>query len=55
MRARALKVDAFGNLSVSPQPAAATAVTSSSGNQANANAVATLAGVANKTTYISGL
>lgn len=35
-------------------PAGATPVTSSSGNVANANAVATLAGVAGKTTYCTG-
>lgn len=35
-------------------PAGATAVVASSGNVANAQAVATLAGAANMTTYISG-
>ena len=36
-------------------PPGSTVITSSSGNQANANAVATLAGVANKTTYLQGV
>lgn len=35
-------------------PAGATPITASSANQANANAVATLAAAAGKTTYISG-
>lgn len=39
---------------VSPYPYLSTPVTNSSGNVANASAVATLAGTANKTTYITG-
>ena len=38
-----------------PQPAASTALTSSSGNVAAATATATLAGAAGQTTYLSGL
>jgi hypothetical protein len=40
--------------SLPPYPGAATAITASSANQANANAVATLAAVSGKTTYITG-
>lgn len=39
---------------VSDYPVGATPITNSSGNVANASAVATLSGVANKTTYIAG-
>lgn len=39
---------------VSAYPSGATAITADSGNQANANAVATLAAVSGKTTYITG-
>ena len=38
-----------------PFPSGATAITGASGNVANTNAVATLAGVSAKTTYICGL
>lgn len=38
----------------SPYPSGATAINAASGNVANANAVATLAAVAGKTTYITG-
>lgn len=41
-------------LFINPYPLGATPLTASSGNVANASAVATLAGTANKTTYISG-
>ncbi len=47
-------VDAGGNLSLSSIPGGATTVIGSSGNVANASAVATLAGTAGKTTYITG-
>lgn len=57
--------NSFGNLRMgtsrqllmdrmSPYPYLSTPVTNSSGNVANASAVATLAGVASKTTYITG-
>lgn len=53
-----LATDANGNLKVAAAsgglPSGAVAVTSSSGNVANASAVATLAAAAGKTTYISG-
>src|SRR6185312_15807009 len=45
---------AFPVASSSPYPTGATPITADSGNQANANAVATLAAVAGKTTYITG-
>ena len=49
-------VDLSGNQRVAPTPypSAATPETASSGNQANANAVATLAASSGKTTYITG-
>ncbi len=47
-------VDAGGNLSLSSIPGGATTVIGSSGNVANASAVATLAGTSGKTTYITG-
>lgn len=52
-----LNVDTSGNLLTaagSVGPGGAVAVSSSSGNVANASAVATLAAAAGKTTYISG-
>lgn len=55
--AAALNLDANGNLLTAPGtvgPGGATAVSNSSGNVANAAAVATLAAAAGKTTYISG-
>lgn len=47
-------IDKSGNMSIGPVSAGATPVTSSSGNVAAAAAVATLAAVAAKTTYITG-
>ncbi len=50
-------ISAAGALLTAPSlfyPAAATALTADSGNQANASAAATLAGVSAKTTYITG-
>jgi hypothetical protein len=47
-------VDAGGNLSLSSIPGGATTVIGSSGNVANASAVAALAGTSGKTTYITG-
>lgn len=38
-----------------PYPSGATPITATSGNVANANAVATLAGVEGKTTYVTGI
>ncbi len=55
--ATTLNTDANGNLVTVPLalvPAGATQITASSGSVANANAVATLAAVAGKTTYIDG-
>lgn len=51
-----LSTDLAGNLRVAPTPypAAATALTATSGDVANTAAVATLAGTASKTTYITG-
>lgn len=50
----AVQCDPFGGVKSSVYPAAATAVTSSSGNVAAANAVATLAAAVGKTTFICG-
>jgi hypothetical protein len=47
-------VSAAGALSTSAAPPQGTDITASSGNQANAGAVATLPGVAAKTTFITG-
>lgn len=47
-------VPVSGTLNVTPQPAAGTDLTSSSGAVAATTATATLAGAANKTTYITG-
>lgn len=52
-KAHAVAADAGGNLSLSALPAG-TPISAASGNVANASAVATLAGVAGKTTYITG-
>jgi hypothetical protein len=52
-KAHAVSADTGGNLSLSSLPAG-TPVSASSGNVANGAAVATLAGVAGKTTYITG-
>lgn len=41
-------------MALPPYPSGATPITGDSGNQANASAVATLAGVSSKTTYITG-
>lgn len=51
-----LSVDLLSQLRVasSPYPSGATALTASSGNVANASAVATLAAAASQTTYITG-
>lgn len=52
-----LKVDANGNLIVANSgavPDGAVSITASSGNEANTNAVATLAAATGKTTYITG-
>jgi hypothetical protein len=51
-----MALDASGNFqtSSSPMPSGATGVTGSSGNVAAGSAVATLAAVAGKTTYIAG-
>lgn len=46
--------DANGFVTVSPYPVNATPITAASGNVAAAAATATLAGVAGKTTYITG-
>jgi len=48
------RVTPEGGLSVAPHPVAATPVSSSSGNVANAAAVGTIAAVAGKTSYLSG-
>lgn len=50
------KPDSNGNMpvTVEPLPTSATATSASSGNVANASAVATLAAVADKTNYLSG-
>ena len=51
----AVALDAKGNVVISPVPAGGVALTTqSSGNVANASAIATLTGVAAKTTYITG-
>lgn len=53
-----LNLDASGNLLIATGgvgPTGSTPVANSSGNVANSSAVATLAGAAGKTTYISGL
>jgi len=47
-------VDGAGNLVTEGAPAGSTALSASSGNVANASAVATLSGASGKTTYISG-
>ena len=47
-------IDKNGNMSIGPVAAGAAAITASSGNVAAASAVATLAAVAAKTTYITG-
>lgn len=56
---RTLAINSDGSIntraSAGSLPANATAVANSSGNVANSPAVATLAGVSNKTTYIQGL
>jgi hypothetical protein len=51
-----LKTDAEGNLLTTSAvaPADATPITAASGNEANTNAVATLAAATGKTTYIQG-
>jgi hypothetical protein len=53
-KAQFVRTDASGNLGVSPTPSGATVITASSGSVAASPAVATLAGVAGKTTSISG-
>lgn len=52
--ANPLQVSGSVTSSSGPYPTGATPITSSSGNQANAAAVATLAGVSGKTTYLCG-
>lgn len=52
-KAHAVAADVGGNLSLSALPAG-TPISASSGNVANAAAVATLAAAAGKTTYITG-
>ena len=49
-----MSLDTKGNMGISPYPGGATPITAASGNVAAAAAVATLAGVAGKTTYITG-
>jgi hypothetical protein len=52
--AQFMRSDASGNVSNTPVPSGATSITGSSGNVAAGTATATLAGVSNKTTYITG-